>query len=88
MSVLMESRSQRRRESMGRSRPGARLAQARAQHFPSAAKAARALGVPYPTYLCHENGWRRLDRYAERYARFFEVSFEWLLIGRGEMRRD
>lgn len=53
--------------------------------FASAADAARALSVPEPTYLGHENGSRGFKAKAERYARRFGVSLEWLLTGRGEM---
>lgn len=55
----------------------------------SAAAAAKALGVRYPTYAGHENGakgaFRRED--AVRYAKAFRVSLEWLLTGAGEPRR-
>lgn len=52
--------------------------------YETAAAAAQALGVKEPTYMGHENGSRGfpLDR-AERYARKFKVSLEWLLTGRG-----
>lgn len=53
--------------------------------FESAADAARALSVPEPTYLAHENGSRGFRAKAEKYARRFGVSLEWLLTGRGEM---
>ncbi|AYD02222.1 putative phage repressor [Neorhizobium sp. NCHU2750] len=39
--------------------------------------------MAYPTYAAHENGQRKFDRHAERYARFFKVSIDWLLAGRG-----
>jgi hypothetical protein len=34
----------------------------------------------------HENGSRGFKKEAERYAKFFRVSFEWLMTGRGEAR--
>lgn len=64
-----------------------RLAAARrAAGFSSAAKAAEAMGIGAPAYAHHENGTRGFNRSAERYARFFRVSLEWLLTGKGEMR--
>jgi SOS-response transcriptional repressor LexA len=61
-----------------------RLIQARARRFESASDAARAMNVPVPTYSGHENGNRGipLDA-ASRYARFFRVSLDWLVFGRG-----
>lgn len=57
--------------------------------FKSATAAAKALGIPYPTYAGHENGakgaFRRED--AVRYAKFFRVSLEWLLTGAGDPRK-
>lgn len=47
--------------------------------------AARAMGVVTATYLGHENGSRGLARSAARYAKFFKVSLDWLLTGRGQM---
>ena len=52
--------------------------------YASASDAARAMGVEEPTYLGHENGSRGLSRAAQRYAKFFRVSLDWLLAGRGE----
>lgn len=65
-----------------------RLREARiAAGFPTAAAAARALGLPYQTYAGHENGKTGFKHEAaERYARKFRVSLEWLITGRGEMR--
>jgi len=64
-----------------------RLAEARKQAgYATAADAAVAMGVAGPTYTHHENGTRGLSRVAPRYARFFGVSLDWLLTGRGEMR--
>lgn len=64
---------------------GARLKVARdAAGYRSAAKAAEAMGMAYPTYAGHENGSRGLRKNIERYAQFFRVSVDWLLTGRGE----
>lgn len=54
--------------------------------FQTAAEAAEALGMKYPTYAGHENGSSgfRANK-GEVYARRFKVSFEWLMSGRGEM---
>ena len=63
---------------------GERLARARrAAGYPSAAAAARALSVPYPTYAGHENGARGLRGKLEDYARRFGVTTDWLLTGKG-----
>ncbi|MGJ4888906.1 XRE family transcriptional regulator [Bradyrhizobium sp. HKCCYLRH3099] len=66
-----------------------RLTAARkAAGYPTASAAAEALGVAGPTYLGHENGSRGLRQAAaERYARKFDVSLEWLLTGRGPQQR-
>jgi SOS-response transcriptional repressor LexA len=64
-----------------------RLIQARkTAGYSSAAEAARAMGIGIPGYSAHENGNRGLGRAAERYARFYRVSIDWLLTGRGERR--
>lgn len=64
---------------------GERLRAAReSAGYDSAAAAARALGVPYPTYAGHENGNRGLRGKLEGYARRFAVSTDWLLTGRGQ----
>jgi hypothetical protein len=57
--------------------------------FKSMADAAKAVGVPYPTYAGHENGGRGAFRRDEagKYSRAFKVSLEWLLTGKGPMRR-
>jgi phage repressor protein C with HTH and peptisase S24 domain len=62
-----------------------RLAEARADAgYAKAAQAAEALGISKPTYHGHENGSRGFKRdAAERYARKFHVSLEWLLTGKG-----
>lgn len=65
--------------------PGERLKAARvAAGYESAPAAAQAMGVPEATYMGHENGSRGFGRAAERYARFFRTTPEWLLYGRGE----
>jgi transcriptional regulator with XRE-family HTH domain len=51
--------------------------------FSSAAEAARALGVPEPTYSGHENGSRGFADDVERYASRFRVSLSWLMTGAG-----
>src|SRR6266850_4608554 len=67
--------------------PHHRLRFAREQAgYASASDAARAMGVEEPTYLGHENGSRGLSRAGPRYARFFRVSLDWLLAGRGEFK--
>src|SRR5215472_3767115 len=67
--------------------PHQRLRFAREQAgFARASDAARAMGIGEPTYLGHENGSRGLSRAAARYARFFHVSLDWLIGGRGEFR--
>jgi len=67
--------------------PHHRLRFAREQAgYGSASDAARAMGVEEPTYLGHENGSRGLSRAGPRYARFFRVSLDWLLAGRGEFK--
>jgi SOS-response transcriptional repressor LexA len=64
-----------------------RLAEARRRAgYETVADAARSLGVKYPTYASHENGSAGIRHpVAERYARKFKVSLEWLLTGRGSM---
>ena len=54
--------------------------------YETAADAAAALGVPYPTYAGHENGSSGFRApTGEIYARRFKVRFEWLMSGRGAM---
>ena len=60
-----------------------RLKAARERMFETAAEAATAMGINYQTYAAHENGSRGLRRDAAmRYAKFFNVSLEFLLTGR------
>ena len=64
--------------------PANRLKAARiSTGFPTAKEAAEAMGVSVATYIQHENGTRGFpaDR-AERYARFFRTTPQWLLYGR------
>ncbi len=56
--------------------------------FRFAADAAQAMGVSYSTYSSHENGEKGLSRAGPRYAKFFRVSLEWLLMGEGEMQPE
>jgi len=44
------------------------------------------MGVPVPSYTHHENGTRGFSKTADRYARFFRVSLDWLMTGRGDMK--
>lgn len=69
------------------STPHQRLKAAReAAGYETAKQAAEAMGVSVATYIQHENGTRGLPASrAERYARFFRTSPEWLLYGRGEL---
>lgn len=58
--------------------------------YSSARAAAAAIGVSYDTYAQHENGTRggTVPRDAAmRYAKFFRVSLDWLLTGKGTMGR-
>jgi phage repressor protein C with HTH and peptisase S24 domain len=57
--------------------------------FKTKADAAKAVGVPYPTYAGHENGGRGAFKRDEAatYARVFKVNLEWLLTGRGPMQK-
>lgn len=56
----------------------------RASGYASATAAAKAFGWGVSTYTHHENGTRRLtSEAAERYARAFAISLDWLLTGRG-----
>lgn len=63
--------------------PKDRLREARiAAGFDSPADAARAMGVPYPTYAAHENGHRGVSKAAAaKYAERLRVSPGWILYG-------
>lgn len=51
--------------------------------YPTAKEAAEAMGIPVATYVQHENGSRGYPvARAQRYARFFKTTPEWLLYGR------
>ena len=68
---------------------GERLARARkAAGFPTAAAAAAALSMKYPTYAGHENGSRGMRANLEAYSRRYRVSLDWLLTGRGTGPED
>lgn len=66
-----------------------RLAWAREEAgYETATDAAGAVGEKVPTYIGHENGSRGFNRKkAEKYARRYGVSLEWLLTGKGEPKR-
>jgi phage repressor protein C with HTH and peptisase S24 domain len=56
--------------------------------YATATAAAEAMGVKGPTYTHHENGTNGYSRSAARYAKFFRVSLDWLVTGRGQMRNS
>lgn len=65
--------------------PGERLRKLREPKFGSAAEAARAIGVATSTYQTHENetqGRGFPKSAAERYAKFFGVTIDYLLTGK------
>jgi hypothetical protein len=63
---------------------GARLMSASQKYFKTASMAARSLGIAGPTYLAHENGTRQIrDDMSVFYAKQFNVSPNWLLLGTG-----
>ncbi|MEN2749322.1 helix-turn-helix transcriptional regulator [Sphingomonas sp. T9W2] len=68
--------------------PNERLRQIRAAKYETAVEAADAMGLKHPTYIQHENGLRGSGsiprKAAERYAKFFRVSLDWLLSGKGD----
>lgn len=65
----------------------ARLREARQlAGYESATEAARAMGIPPPTYMAHENGTIGFARNAERYAAFFKVDLRWLMSGIGRAK--
>lgn len=56
-----------------------------AANFTSAKSAAEAMDVPVASYVQHENGGRGFKKdSAEKYARRFRTTPEWLLLGRGK----
>jgi transcriptional regulator with XRE-family HTH domain len=69
------------------SNPNERLRQIREARYSTAVEAAEAIGTKVPTYIQHENGIRGSGSIpraaAERYAKFFRVSLDWLLTGKG-----
>lgn len=67
-----------------------RLTKARIKaKYETAIDAANALGVRPSTYYSHENGSIGLRAsVAEKYARKFKVSLDWLLTGRGSTEGD
>jgi len=69
--------------------PAERLKKARkAAGYETPTEAARAMDMPPPTYLGHENGTTGLRRGAAiRYAKKFGVSIDWLLTGSGNQGR-
>lgn len=65
--------------------PGWRLRKLREAKYEHAAEAARALGMPESTYQTHENetqGRRFSKSAAEKYAKFFGVTIDYLLTGK------
>ena len=52
--------------------------------YGTATDAAKALGIPYPTYATYESGRRGVrTKHAVRFAGFFNVGIDWLLTGEG-----
>lgn len=72
----------------GMETPGDRLKQSRVRAGYSTAKsAAEAMGLPIATYIQHENGVRGIPATkAERYAKFFRVTPEYLLYGKSSAK--
>lgn len=66
--------------------PADRLKKARLDAgYPNAREAADALGANYTTYGQHENGTRGIpSKAAERYAKKFKVSLDWLISGNAQ----
>lgn len=59
-----------------------RLKALREKRFATAQDAAEAMGISYSTYAGHENGSRGISRSAAiRYARFFQVSLDFIVTG-------
>ena len=75
-----------RRYSHAVSTPAERLKQARQRAgYTEAKAAAEAMGVVVSTYIQHENGTRGFPPgRAERYAKFFRTTPQWLLYGHGD----
>lgn len=74
---------------MAKQTPAERLIYARETlaGFRTATEAARALNVPPPTYLAHENGSRAYGpEDARKYASKFKVDLRWLMWGVGNPR--
>lgn len=62
-----------------------RLKEARSKVYPSAARAATALGLEGPTVRAHESGQNGFPvSRAAAYATAYGVSLEWLLTGSGD----
>lgn len=65
--------------------PHERLRRARiARGLETATAAALAMGIPPQTYIGHENGTTPFVRAAVKYSKFFNVSMDWLLTGKGQ----
>lgn len=68
--------------------PNERLRQIREARYKTAVEAAEAIGARPATYIQHENGIRGTGSIpraaAERYSKFFRVSLDWLLSGKGD----
>lgn len=61
--------------------PHQRLRAIREKHYETAADAARAMGIEAGTYRAHEEG-RGTLRHLPRYAKFFNVSLDFLATGK------
>lgn len=62
-----------------------RLKSAREKVYPTAAQAARALGLNPVTVRAHENGQNGFQfSHADKYARAYSVSLGWLISGEGD----
>lgn len=57
------------------------------ERFATGADAARAMGQGVSTYLGHENASRGFVSEAARYADFYKVNLDWLVTGKGAMKR-
>lgn len=67
--------------------PHERLKAVREKHYKTAADAARAMGVELGTYRAHEEG-RGTVRHLARYAKFFNVSLDFLATGKLPSRQE